>query len=85
MPKPPILLTDEIVPLPALIRAGLETLPGIIRARDEAPAAVSSNSSPPASATATGAWLMRAVKQFFDWCDERLLELADIEAIAVAT
>lgn len=26
MPKPPILLTDEIVPPPALIRAGLEAL-----------------------------------------------------------
>ncbi len=27
----------------------------------------------------------RAVKQFFDWCDDRQLELADIEAISVAT
>jgi integrase/recombinase XerD len=27
----------------------------------------------------------RAVKQFFEWCDERRLELADIEAITVAT
>src|SRR5215471_131150 len=27
----------------------------------------------------------RAVKQFFDWCDERRLELADIEAITLAT
>ena len=27
----------------------------------------------------------RAVKQFFDWCDERRLQLADIEAICVAT
>ena len=27
----------------------------------------------------------RAVKQFFDWCDERRLKLADIEAITVAT
>jgi hypothetical protein len=28
---------------------------------------------------------MRAVKQFFDWCDERHLKLTDIEAIIVAT
>jgi site-specific recombinase XerD len=27
----------------------------------------------------------RAVRQFFDWCDERRLKLADIEAISVAT
>ena len=27
----------------------------------------------------------RAVKQFFDWCDERQLKLADIEAITIAT
>ena len=27
----------------------------------------------------------RAVKQFFDWCDERRLQLRDIEAISVAT
>jgi len=35
MPKPPILLTDEIKPPPALIRAGLDTLPAIIRAKSE--------------------------------------------------
>ena len=35
MPKPPILLTDEIVPPPALVRAGLEALPAIIRAQGE--------------------------------------------------
>jgi hypothetical protein len=28
MPKPPILLSDEIVPPPALVRAGLEALSG---------------------------------------------------------
>jgi len=27
----------------------------------------------------------RAVRQFFDWCDERRLELADIEAITLVT
>ena len=35
MPKQPILLTDEIVPPPALVRAGLEALPVIIRAQGE--------------------------------------------------
>jgi hypothetical protein len=33
--KQPIILTDEIVPPPALIRAGLDALPSIIRARGE--------------------------------------------------
>ncbi len=35
MAKPPILLTDEIVPPPALVRAGLEALPAIIRGNGE--------------------------------------------------
>jgi hypothetical protein len=35
VPKPPILLTDEIVPPPALVRAGLEALPVIIRTQGE--------------------------------------------------
>ncbi len=33
MPKAPILLTDEIKPPPALIRAGIEALPAIVRAQ----------------------------------------------------
>jgi hypothetical protein len=33
--KQPIILTDEIVPPPALVRAGLDALPAIIRARGE--------------------------------------------------
>jgi hypothetical protein len=33
--KQPIILTDEIVPPPALIRAGLDALPSIIRAQGE--------------------------------------------------
>jgi site-specific recombinase XerD len=86
MPKPPILLTDEIAPPPALIRAGLEALPAIIRARGERAsrrfiefftASIRNRNTRMAYA--------RAVKQFFDWCDERRLKLADIEAIAVAT
>ena len=35
MAKQAILLTDEIVPPPALIRAGLEAVPAIIRAQGE--------------------------------------------------
>jgi hypothetical protein len=35
MPETPVLLTDEIVPPPALIRARLEALPAIIRAQAE--------------------------------------------------
>jgi hypothetical protein len=31
VPKQPIILTDEIVPPPALIRAGLDALPAIVR------------------------------------------------------
>jgi hypothetical protein len=35
MAKQAIVLTDEITPPPALIRAGLDALPAIIRARGE--------------------------------------------------
>jgi hypothetical protein len=35
MPKSPILLTEALTPPPALVRAGLETLPAIIRNRGE--------------------------------------------------
>jgi hypothetical protein len=35
MAKQPIILSDEIIPPPALVRAGLETLPAIIRAQGE--------------------------------------------------
>ena len=86
MAKQAILLTDEIVPPLALIRAGLEALPAIIRARGERAsrrfiefftATIRNRNTRMAYA--------RAVKQFFDWCDERRLKLADIEAITVAT
>jgi site-specific recombinase XerD len=50
-----------------------------------APAAGLLNSSSPRSASATRAWRTRAVKQFFDWCDQRRLKLAEIKAITVAT
>jgi hypothetical protein len=35
MPKAPILLTEALTPPPALIRAGLDALPAIIRDRGE--------------------------------------------------
>ena len=86
MPKPPILLTDEIVPLLVLVRAGLEALPAIIRAQGERAsrrfiefftASIRNRNTRMAYA--------RAVKQFFDWCDYRRLKLEDIEPISVAT
>ena len=85
MSKAPILLTNEIKPPPALIRAGLEALPPIIRASGERAsrrfiefftATIRNRNTRMAYA--------RAVKQFFDWCDERRLKLADVEAVSVA-
>ena len=49
------------------------------------PAAASSNSSPPASVTGnTRAAYARAVKQFLDWCEDRRLELHEIDPLTVA-
>jgi integrase/recombinase XerD len=85
VPKQPIILTDEIVPPPALIRAGLDALPASVRARGERAsrrfiqfftANIRNRNTRMAYA--------RAVKQFFDWCDERRLDLHQIEAITVA-
>jgi hypothetical protein len=76
LPKPPIVLTDEIVPPRALVRAGLETLPVIICAQGERAsrrfiefftAGIRYRNTRMAYA--------RAVKQFFDWCDDRRLKL----------
>src|SRR5262249_2984206 len=67
-------------------RAGLESLPAIIRAQGERTsrrfiefftASIRNRNTRMAYA--------RAVKQFFDWCEERQLALADIDAISVAT
>ena len=83
--KQPIILTDEIVPPPALIRAGLDALPSIIRAQGERAsrrfiefftANIRNRNTRMAYA--------RAVKQFFDWCDKRKLELEEIEPLSVA-
>jgi integrase/recombinase XerD len=78
-------LTDQIVPPLALVRAGLDALPAIIRAQGERAsrrfiefftANIRNRNTRPAYA--------RAVKQFFDWTDKRRLELHEIEAITVA-
>jgi integrase/recombinase XerD len=85
LPKHPILLTDEVVPPPTLVRVGLETLPVIIRAQGERAsrrfiefftATIRNRNTRMAYA--------RAVKQFFDWCDDRRLKLKEIEALSVA-
>ncbi len=79
------MLTDEIIPPPALIRSGLDALPSIIRAQGERAsrrfiefftANIRNRNTRMAYA--------RAVKQFFDWCDKRKLELEEIEPLTVA-
>src|SRR5215831_18640572 len=85
MTKQPIILREEIIPPPALVRAGLETLPAIIRAQGERAshrfiefftATIRNRNTRMAYA--------RAVKRFFDWCDDHHLGLEDIEPIAIA-
>src|SRR5712691_10806241 len=76
MAKQPIILTDQIIPPPALVRAGLETLPAIIRAQGERAgrrfiefftATIRNRNTRMAYA--------RAVKRFFDWCEDHHLGL----------
>ena len=85
MAKQPIILSEEIIPPPALVRAGLESLPAIIRAQGERAgrrfiefftATIRNRNTRMAYA--------RAVKRFFDWCDEHHLGLEDIEPIAIS-
>ena len=85
MAKEPIILSEEIIPPPALVRAGLETLPEIIRAQGERAgrrfiefftATIRNRNTRMAYA--------RAVKRFFDWCDDHHLSLEDIEPMAIA-
>jgi integrase/recombinase XerD len=85
MARKPIVLTEQVIAPPALVRAGLEMLPAAIATQGERAgrrfvefftATIRNRNTRMAYA--------RAVKQFFDWCDERRLELADIEAITVA-
>ncbi|MBV8774959.1 MAG: site-specific integrase, partial [Deltaproteobacteria bacterium] len=85
MAKEPIILSEEIIPPPALVRAGLESLPAAILAHGERAgrrfiefftATIRNRNTRMAYA--------RAVKRFFDWCDEHRLGLDDIEPIAIA-
>src|ERR1700687_6108020 len=85
MPKPPILLTEALTPPPALVRAGLGALPAILRARGERTsrrfiefftASIRNRN--------TRAAYARAVKQFLDWCEDRRLELYEIDPLTVA-
>jgi hypothetical protein len=79
------ILTDEIVPPPALVRAGLDALPAIIRAQGErASRRFIEFFTANIRNRNTRAAYARAVKQFFDWTDKRRLELHEIEAITVA-
>ena len=85
MTNEPIVLTDQIIPPPALVRAGLEMLPAAIAAQGERAgrrfiefftATIRNRNTRMAYA--------RAVKQFFDWCEDHQLGLEDIEPIAIA-
>jgi integrase/recombinase XerD len=85
MPSKPILLTEALTPPPALVRAGLESLPAIIRARGErASRRFIEFFTANIRNRNTRAAYARAVKQFLDWCEERRLELHDIDALTVA-
>ena len=85
MAKQPIILSEEIIPPPALVRAGLESLPAIIRAQGER---TSRRFIQFFTATIRNRYTRmayaRAVKRFFDWCDEHHLGLEDIEPIAIS-
>ncbi len=86
MPKnQPILLTDEVKPPPALVRAGLDALPAVVRAQGErASRRFIEFFTANIRNRNTRAAYARAVKQFLDWCEQRRLELREIEAITVA-
>jgi integrase/recombinase XerD len=85
MAKEPIILSDEITPTPALVRAGMDALPAAIIASGERTSrrfiefftATIRNRN-------TRTSYARAVKQFFDWCEDHRLGLDDIEPIAIA-
>jgi integrase family protein with SAM-like domain len=85
MAKEPILLSNEIAPTPALVRAGMDALPAAILAHGERTtrrfiefftATIRNRNTRMAYA--------RAVKQFFDWREDHRLSLDDIEPIAIA-
>jgi hypothetical protein len=73
MAKQPIILSDQIIPPPALVRAGLEMLPAAITAQGERAgrrfiefftATIRNRNTRMAYA--------RAVKRFFHWCEDSL-------------
>jgi hypothetical protein len=79
MAKVPILLSDEVSPTPALMRAGMDALPAAILAYGEHAsrrfiefftATIRNRNTRMAYA--------RAVKQFFDWCEDHRLSLDDV-------
>src|SRR5271170_5970874 len=85
MAKEPIVLSDQIVPTPALVRAGMDALPAAFLAHGERTsrrfiefftASIRNRNTRTSYA--------RAVKQFFDWCDVHRLDLDDIEPIAIS-
>src|SRR6516225_4386704 len=85
MAKEPIILSEEIIPPPALVRAGLESLPAAIAAHGERAgrrfiefftATIRNRNTRMAYA--------RAVKQFFDWCEDYRLGLDYLDPIAIA-
>jgi site-specific recombinase XerD len=85
MAEEPIVLTDEIAPPPALVRAGMGSLSAAITAQGERTsrrfiefftATIRNRNTRMAYA--------RAVKHFFDWCQDQRLGLDDIEPIAIA-
>jgi integrase len=83
--KEPIILTDQLIPPPALVRAGLEMLPAAIVAHGQrAGRRFSEFFTATIRNRNTGMAYARAVKRFFDWCDEHYLGLEDIEPIAMA-
>jgi site-specific recombinase XerD len=85
MRKTPILLTDEVPAPPALVRLGMDMLPATIGAEHERTqrrfiefftANIRNRNTRRAYA--------RAMKQFFDWCEDRQLGLERIDPMAVA-
>jgi integrase/recombinase XerD len=85
MRQDPIVLSDEIRLPPALIRAGIAGLPAMIAAQGERAsrrfiefftATIRNRNTRMAYA--------RAVKQFFEWCEDHRLGLEDIEPIAIS-
>jgi site-specific recombinase XerD len=84
MAKEPIILTDQIIPAPALARAGLETLPTIIRAQGERAGRRFIEFFTAAIRNRNTMAYARAVKRFVDWCEDHHLELDNIEPIAIA-